>query len=213
MRTQSLILSRRSRVCTILSSHSRSHYLWGSVRHRKPLKVLQVPSDLDAVIYCKTSRMSTSESSETFLTRTPQEKAIDVLTGDSQDTILWDECRLIWSSADLVSSDAGPDEVCVFGAEGKSSNSIGEVNYFKIQHAFEDEPGPGYNVHISLITPEAQSRLVNVIYQAESVENGRNVFEDEIRGMTDVMRSAGLQKTLEHILTRHSPRVHINGTC
>lgn len=44
-------------------------------------------------------------------TAEPQCKALGILLDAGENTILWDDCRLIWDSASLVSSGTKSDEV------------------------------------------------------------------------------------------------------
>ena len=50
-------------------------------------------------------------SYQTILTSQPQHDAPAALLVKDQDTVLWNECRLIWDSASLVLPDAKESEV------------------------------------------------------------------------------------------------------
>ncbi len=56
-----------------------------------------------------------------IVTNQPQHEAQAVLFGGDQDTVLWDECRLIWDSASLVTSDAAESEVPPIESQMKGS--------------------------------------------------------------------------------------------
>ena len=101
-------------------------------------------------------------------------------------------------------------QVSVFGVEGKYANPAGESTRFKLQHCFDFGASEKYVVRVYRTPPSGGSSLVEVLYQTRSSDEGRRLFEEEVNGMTDIMKSHGLQQTFKNILSTKQPRRQMN---
>lgn len=147
-------------------------------------------------------------SSESIASAQPWNKAVAVVFKDGN-SISWGDCRLIWDSTSLVSSDDDSSEVTVFRStitrvlltsvvtkgsifevEGKHTNPEGVYKSFRLQHCFNFGPDERYIVRVCCKSPSGDSNLVEVVYKAGALNGGKRLFEQEVQEMTATVKAS-----------------------
>ena len=67
-------------------------------------------------------------------------------------------------------------------------------------HDFESEPVPKYVVRLCRSSDKAETKLLDVVYNTNSLDGGRSVFGHVVEDMTSMVRLEGSEKGLEGIV-------------
>ncbi|KAL8916453.1 MAG: hypothetical protein Q9172_006297 [Xanthocarpia lactea] len=157
---------------------------------------------------------------QTVKTKQPKLDAQSQIHLDGRNTILWDQCRLIWDSSSLVSSTAGSSEVRSSvakydldehpprpsrltgnGALGQRGTLVAESKEkldFMLRLNYDFGSTKRYSIRVTTAPFEGGSvEITDLLYSDGGQEDAKAAYEKDVHEMTTASCSNGMQQALK----------------